>query len=100
MGAITIVLQCFLKTIVIGACAWAGGANAHKDLQTSLKSSLQKISDFGFLNLLQAREAPGNPTPPYAALRAARAEIGKKELGLILESLLYSARTYFSKNSD
>ena len=49
------------------------------------KSSLQKI--FGLNLSIHAREARGNPTPPYAALRAARAEIGKKELGLILEPM-------------
>ncbi len=70
------------------------------NLQTSLKSSLQKFSDLYFLNLHHAREARGLPIPPYAALHAARSETGEKELGLILESLLYSVRTYFSKNDD
>ena len=85
---------------MIDACARAGGANAHKDLQTSLKIFPPKFSDQNFLNLLHTRIASGNPIPPYAALRAARSEISKKELGLILESLLYSARAYFSKNLD
>ncbi len=49
------------------------------------KSSLQKI--FGLNLSLHAREARGNPLPPYAALRAARSEIGKKELSLILEPM-------------
>jgi len=83
---------------MIGACARAGGANAHKDLQTSLKSSLQKI--FGLNLSIHAREAHGNPLPPYAALRAAKISAPKKQLSLILESLLYSARTYFSNHID
>ncbi len=52
------------------------------------------------LNLLHAREARGNPIPPYATLRAARISGGETSLALKLESLLYSARTYFSKNLD
>jgi site-specific DNA recombinase len=46
------------------------------------KSSLQKI--FGLNLSIHAREARGNPILPYAALRAARSETGKKELSLIL----------------
>lgn len=81
--------------------ALGGQANAHKDLQTSFKILPPKFLDLYFLNLsLHAREARGNPLPPYAALRAARSEIGKKELSLILESLLYSARTYYCKNDE
>jgi hypothetical protein len=83
---------------MIGVCARAGGANAHKDLQISLKSSLQKI--FGLNLSIHAREARGNPIPPYAALRAAKISAPKKQLGLILESLLKHARTYFSKNLE
>ena len=49
----------------------------------SKKSPLQKI--FGLNLSIHAREARGNPISPYAALRAARSKIGKKELGLILE---------------
>ena len=84
--------------------AWAGGASTlymHSAFAfPSKKSSLQKSSDLYFLTLLHAREARGNPIPPYAALRAARLSASEKPLSLILESLLYSARTYFAKNSD
>ena len=53
-----------------------------KDLP-SKKSSLQKV--FGLNLSIHAREARGLPISPYAALRVARSEIGKKELSLILE---------------
>ena len=66
----------------------------------SKKSSLQKFSDFVFLNLHHAREARGLPISPYAALRAARSEIAERGLPLILESLLYSVRTYFAQRPD
>lgn len=64
----------------------------------SKKSPLQKV--FGLNLSIHAREARGNPIPPYAALRAARISGGETPLALKLESLLYSARTYFSKNPD
>ena len=51
----------------------------------SKKSSLQKI--FGLNLSLHAREARGNPLPPYAALRAAKISAPKNQLGLILEPL-------------
>jgi hypothetical protein len=63
----------------------------------SKKLSLQKI--FGSNLLLHGREASGNPFPHYAELRSARKIFPKKDLGLIAECLLKSARTYFSKNS-
>ncbi|WKZ26465.1 MAG: recombinase family protein [Candidatus Paceibacterota bacterium] len=47
------------------------------------KSSLQKI--FGLNLSIHAREARGNPIPPYAALRAAKTSAPKKQLSLILE---------------
>jgi len=54
-----------------------------------------------FLNLsLHAREARGNPIPPYAALRAARISAPKKQLSLIMVSLLNTARTYFANNPE
>ncbi|OHA21738.1 MAG: hypothetical protein A2W52_02120 [Candidatus Taylorbacteria bacterium RIFCSPHIGHO2_02_49_25] len=63
--------------------------------------SSKKFSDLYFLNLsIHAREARGLPISPYAALRAARSESGERDLSLILESLLYSVRTYFSTNPD
>ena len=52
----------------------------------SKKSSLQKI--FGLNLRIHAREARGNPIPPYAALRAARAESGERDLTLILEPMV------------
>jgi hypothetical protein len=64
----------------------------------SKKSPLQKV--FGLNLSIHAREARGNPLPPYAALRAAKISAPKNQLSLILESLLYSARTYFSKNLE
>jgi len=85
---------------MIGVCARAGGANAHKDLQTCLKILPPKFLDQNFLNLLHAREARGNPTPPYAALRAARFSDDKIPLALKLVSLLNTARTYFSNHAD
>ena len=86
----------------------------------SQKSSLQKFSDLYFLNLLHAREARGNPIPPYAALRStkltmnraallrARLRAGTARLSgggemptpSILEPLLYSARTYFARHAN
>jgi hypothetical protein len=60
----------------------------------------KKFSDLYFLNLHHAREARGLPISPYAALRAARISDGGDSLTLKLESLLYSARTYFCKNPD
>jgi hypothetical protein len=65
-----------------------------------LSSPPKSFRTLHFLNLLHAREARGNPIPPYAALRAARLSGGETSLALKLESLLYSARTYFSKNLD
>jgi len=50
------------------------------------KSSLQKI--FGLNLSLHAREARGNPLPPYAALRAAKISAPKNQLSLILEPLI------------
>ena len=64
----------------------------------SKKSSLQKI--FGLNLTLQAREACGIAANHWAELRSAREKIGKIETSLILESLLYSARTYFSEHSN
>ena len=49
----------------------------------SKKSPLQKV--FGLNLRIQAREARGNPIPPYAALRAARISASEKPLSLILE---------------
>ena len=49
------------------------------------KSPLQKI--FGLNLSLYAREARGNPIPPYAALRAAKTSALKKQLSLKLEPL-------------
>ena len=67
----------------------------------SKKSSLQKV--FGLNLSIHAREACGLPISPYATLRATRISstenLSEKGLGLILESLLKHARTYFSKNS-
>ena len=63
----------------------------------SKKLSLQKI--FGSNLYLKSRIAFGNPFPHYAELRSARENFGEKSLVLIAESLLKSARTYFSKNS-
>ena len=64
------------------------------------KTPSKKFSDLYFLNLLYAREARGNPIPPYAALRAARISASEKPLSSILESLLKHARTYFSQHTD
>ena len=49
-------------------------------------SSLQKI--FGLNLRIHAREARGNPIPPYAALRAAKISAPKKQLSLILEPMI------------
>ena len=49
----------------------------------SKKSPLQKV--FGLTLSIHAREARGNPIPPYAALRAARFSASEKPLSLILE---------------
>jgi len=49
----------------------------------SKKSPLQKV--FGLNLRIHAREARGNPIPPYAALRAARISASEKPLSLILE---------------
>ena len=49
----------------------------------SKKSPLQKV--FGLNLRIHAREARGNPIPPYAALRAARLSASEKPLSLILE---------------
>ncbi|MCX6787181.1 MAG: hypothetical protein NTY93_01505 [Candidatus Kaiserbacteria bacterium] len=62
----------------------------------SKKSSLQKI--FGLNLSLHAREARGNAYFPYVALRAAKFSASEMPLGLILESLLKHARTYFTQN--
>ncbi len=50
----------------------------------SKKSPLQKV--FGLNLRIHAREARGNPIPPYAALRAARISASEKPLSLILEA--------------
>ena len=49
----------------------------------SKKSPLQKV--FGLNLSIHAREARGNPIPPYAALRAARISGGETSLALKLE---------------
>ena len=49
----------------------------------SKKSPLQKV--FGLNLRIHAREARGNPIPPYAALRAARISGGETSLALKLE---------------
>ena len=49
------------------------------------KSPLQKV--FGLNLRIHAREARGNPIPPYAALRAARILASEKPLSLILEPM-------------
>ena len=49
------------------------------------KSPLQKV--FGLNLRIHAREARGNPIPPYAALRAARISASEKPLSLILEPM-------------
>ncbi len=51
----------------------------------SKKSPLQKV--FGLNLSIHAREARGNPIPPYAALRAARISASEKPLSLILEPM-------------
>ncbi len=51
----------------------------------SKKSPLQKV--FGLNLRIHAREARGNPIPPYAALRAARISASEKPLNLILEPM-------------
>jgi len=84
--------------------ARAGGAK-HSTMDFCIcifppKTPSKKFSDLYFLNLLHAREARGNPIPPYAALRAARILASEKPLSLILESLLKHARTYFSQHAD
>jgi hypothetical protein len=54
---------------------------------------------FEFLNLtLQKQKAYGNPLNPWAELRSARQKFAQNDLGLLVEYLLNSARTYFSKN--
>ena len=63
----------------------------------SKKISHQKI--FGSNLTLKNREAVGNPLNSWAELRSARQNFPKNNLTLIAESLLKSARTYFSKNS-
>jgi len=74
---------------------------AHIKIADLLKILLPKFSDLYFLNLsIHAREARGNAIPSYAALRAARISGEKIPLTLKLVSLLYSARTYFSKNLE
>jgi len=91
----------------------------------SKKISLQKSWAFEFLNLtgsvhlshfdyktlkvlrsdnitshltLKNREAVGNALNPWVELRPARQNSSQKSFSLIAESLLKSARTYFSKN--
>ena len=87
-------------------CAYGRAGQAlHYALDFAFAFPLQKIlppkvSDMYFLNLSSTREARGNPISPYATLRAARISGGETSLALKLESLLYSARTYFSKNLD
>src|SRR3989344_3300770 len=59
-----------------------GEITESKDIP-SKKSPLQKV--FGLNLSIHAREARGNPIPPYAALRAARISGGETSLALKLE---------------
>jgi hypothetical protein len=45
---------------------------------------------------LAAREARGNPLPPYFAAQRAAESVGKKSESFILVELYDFARTYFS----
>ena len=97
----------FLKTARDGQsrARWVGKALHYVFMDSCIcisppKNPSKKFSDLYFLNLSSTREARGNPIPPYAALRAARISASEKPLSLILEPLLYSARTYFAKNSE
>ena len=68
------------------AHGWAG--QTHINFADLLKILPPKFSDQNFLNLsIHAREARGNPIPPYAALRAARISASEKPLSLILEPM-------------
>jgi hypothetical protein len=65
----------------------------------SKKISLQKSSALEFLNLtLKTSEASGIGLGQWAKLRFARKNLGKTDSVLLLESLMKSARIYFSKN--
>ncbi len=77
------------------------GIAKSKDIP-SKKSPLQKV--FGLNLRINAREARGNPIPPYAALRAARISDGETPLALKLEPRpgfepgTYTLRKYCSTN--
>ena len=77
------------------------GKQAYCIILPSKKSSLHKV--FGLNLSIHAREARGLAISPYAALRAARISTpvsdSENGLGLIFESLLNHARTYFATNS-
>jgi len=90
---------------MLGACARVGGANAHTDLQTFLKSFPPKSSALEFLNLtLNAREARGTAKMHWLSL------VGGKESQYQNASFPMSvpkvvrvyraARTYFESRSD
>ncbi len=74
------------------------GEIAKSEDYASKKLPLQKI--FGLNLTLHAREARGMPLIHWGELHSARAKSGKSELGLILESLLNHARTYFSTHPN
>ncbi|OGG59889.1 hypothetical protein A2765_04910 [Candidatus Kaiserbacteria bacterium RIFCSPHIGHO2_01_FULL_56_24] len=90
---------------MLGACARVGGANAHIDLQTFLKSFPPKSSASYFLNLtIHAREARGTAKMYWLSL------LGGKESQYQNASFPMSvpkvvrvyraARTYFQSQSD
>jgi hypothetical protein len=90
---------------MFGACARVGGANAHKDLQTFLKSFPPKSSASGFLNLaLHAREARGTAKmhwlslPPTKESQYENASI--QNLVPMIVKVYRAARTYFQSQSD
>ena len=90
---------------MFGACARAGGANAHKDLQTFLKSFPPKSSASYFLHLaLNAREARGTAKMHWLSLLGGKESQYQnapfQDLVPVMVSIYSTARTYFQSRSD
>ena len=87
---------------MFGACARVGGANAHTDLQTFLKSSLQKI--FGSNLALFAREARGTAKMHWLSLLGGKESqyqnASVQDLVPMMVRVYRAARTYFQSQSD
>jgi hypothetical protein len=87
---------------MLGACARVGGANAHKDLQTFLKSFSPKI--FGSNLALFAREARGTAKmhwlslPPTKESQYQNASV--QDLVPMMVRVYRAARTYCQSQSD